>query len=250
MKSKFNIVKIPFMVLDLLTEIYHRTIKNKNAVLLVKISLVSILLSSFNSCEYPLDEEYNRQSFSLNDSIVGLYDEDSYLDVDTLYFTPGQNMQFALRFKTESSNYFYRIYSVEFFLNSDEFEPNNPGGSYTSNFGITYNYTMPDSVGIYDINAKIYCTVKTGNIANISDHEKYLYEKRWVLIIYQLENESPSYVNHYFENRSVKIKWEDFPYSFIKSCKISHSYFHDYTGLIGISEYNSIMIGNKIVSQS
>lgn len=221
MKSKFNIIKKN-----------QRTFKKKIVGILLKVFLISMFFFSFQSCDLKLDEEVVYPAIVLNDSIVGITDEYKFLEVDTLYFTPGQNMSFYPEFKQESVNYSRSIHSVDFILNGNEFKPNS---------GYNYNFTMPDIPATYDLIAKINCTVKTGNIANITDQERYLFEKKWVLIIYEFENQSPSYVNYSFEDGRLKIEWEKCPLPFIKGYRIYDPIYPNNLTLMAKTDFNYLI---------
>ncbi len=227
MKSKYNITKKN-----------QRTFKKKIVGILLKVFLISMYLFTFQSCDLKLDEEVVYPAIVLNDSIVGLTDTHKFLEVDTLYFTPGQTMYFYPYCIREGLSYYGGITS-DFTLNGNDFKPNSGYGNY---------FTMPDIPGTYYLTAKINCFVTMGSIANITG-ESYLFEKKWGLIIYEFD-ESPSYVNYHFENGRVKVEWEECPLPFIKEYRIYDSYDSDRPLLIGTTSKNyfidSAYMGNKI----
>jgi hypothetical protein len=220
------------MVLDLLTATSPKTRKRNFVGLLLKILLISLFLFSFQSCDLKLDEEFEIPGVALDDSIVGITDQYEFLEVDTLYFTPGQNMSFYLRFKQQEVDYYRYIKSVEFLLNGNEFKPNN---------GYNYNFTMPDIPATYYLTAKINCSVRMGTIANITGLEDYLFEKNWVLIIYEFENQSPSYVNYSFVDGRLKIEWEKCPLPFIKGYRFYDVTYENNPSLVGKTDFNYLI---------
>lgn len=210
MKQICDRAKKPDAVMDLLTTIYKLAEKKNFAGLFLKILVISMFLFTLQSCDLKLDEEVEIPEIVLNDSIIRITDSHKFLEVDTLYFITGQSMYF-FPILMEGTGYVRFMQSVDFFLNDNIFNPSS---------GSSFYYTMPDIPGVYDFKVVIKCSMDSGSIAHISKYEKYIFEKKWVLVIYEFENQSPSYVIHSFENGRIKIEWEKCPLPFIKGYKL------------------------------
>lgn len=207
---------------------------------LIKSLSFMLLILMFQSCEYPLDEEYYREVAQVDPNTLNV----SLSPTDSVYYLTGIT-HFSCNTLTDGLT----LYDVRVFIDTTEIT------TYKDKINDFYLDCKDYTDGEYILNVVLVTSTTSGSLADLLGAEGFIYHLSWRLVV-DKSTPTPVQITRIFNDSGiVKIEWEKYLkvnfgcYKVVKTVRgypsnvvevvtdRNRTYFYDSTFIGGWSEY-------------
>lgn len=207
---------------------------------LIKSLSFMLLILMFQSCEYPLDEEYYREVAPVDPNTLNI----SLSPTDSVYYLTGIT-HFSCNTLTDGLT----LYDVRVFIDTTEIT------TYKDKINDFYLDCKDYTDGEYILNVVLVTSTTSGSLADLLGAEGFIYHLSWRLVV-DKSTPTPVQITRIFNDSGiVKIEWEKYSkvnfgcYKVVKTVRgyptnvvevvtdRNRTYFYDSTFIGGWSEY-------------